>query len=64
MLWSRNRIIDGYGYGDLPELVITDDESDDNDHDDGGSSSMTGRIVLDYGGGSSSRTGRIVLKDG
>ena len=32
--WSSNRIIYGYGYGDLPELVITVDESDDDDHDD------------------------------
>ena len=65
--------MDGYGYGDLTELVITEDELDDDDHEDydGRSPSTTGRIVLDDEGdrprgrgGSSSRTGRIVLDDG
>ena len=65
--------MDGYGYGDLTELVITEDELDDDDHEDydGRLPSTTGRIVLDDGGdrprgrgGSSSRTRGIVLEDG
>ena len=44
--------MDGYGYGDLTELVITEDELDDDDHEDydGRLPSTTGRIVLDDGG--------------